>query len=657
MSNKTGNVVKHILALVIIFGLGEACFHILREMNESNLRRALDYLIYNFAAVLVLVLALALIWYLLALILSIVTARKLVKPGNTGFFVWSEVVMTVLFFHLVFWLYGGTMKGFNPRALILPLIAWIVLSISFLLFLNRPVVIRVFRRLGTFLAACILILSVSIVGYNHFTNRAEKPVDVDTSKPNVLLITIDTLRADALSCYGYSGLSSPYIDRLASEGVLFKNAFSPSSWTYPSMASLMTSLPPPAHAIDGSSLSIRASYTTIAEVLNAKGYYTGAVVGHPVLNSKNGYSQGFRYFDVIDNDLPSRYLAVRMTNLFLTRAMKWRPSILERSLIPVLSFADDRFFYFKAKLYSSAEEITAEAEKFLEDSRDTPFFLHLHYFDPHGPYHTHPKVRLPDYSLETQQMLPMSHQLYQAEIMYCDRYIGKLVNSLEEMNLRDKTYIILTGDHGEAFLEHEFFFHGNNLHIEEVKIPLIITGPGIPHERVIDTPVTLTDLAPTIAELIDIEQPDAFMGSSLVDLIQGTSEEERMAFALVLYNPLRQAKHLAEHERRKAIRQARQTFTVDPRNVSGSLLSVRTKDFSFLCMTGSGEEGSTSMEQLYDIKADPLEKTDVSERYIEEVNLLREALLHWYNDNRSQHWQDKPSPQDAEKLRALGYIF
>lgn len=647
---------RRILSLAIIFGLGEACYYILREMNESNLRRALDFMIYNVVAVLLLVMALVLIWTVATRLLGIVSGNKLPGPGRENAFVWFEVVLSLVLLHIFFVFYTYPIRRFDPRYLLGILIAWGLITLSSFFLLRSAGITRGFRKLSSVLTICALVLSVSILVYNGVTNRPGSPTDSGFERPNVLLITIDTLRADALSCYGHTGSTSPNIDRLAAQGALFRNNFSPSSWTYPSMASLITSVPPPTHAVDVASLSIRETFTTMAEVLQANGYYTGAIIAHPVLSSRNGYAQGFHYFDVIDNDLPANFLAARMTQFALVLGLRWRPSIPERSVFPALSFSDSRIFYFKTRLYATAREITDAAVDFLEEMPEAPFFLHLHYFDPHGPYLEHPLVRLPDFSFETQESMPRSWELYQEEVTYLDQHIGRFLDHLEKAGLREDTYIILTADHGEAFLEHDLFFHGNNLHVEEVKVPLMISGPGIAAGRIVETLSTLTDLGPTITDFAGIPRPESFTGTSLESLLHGTDEEERMVFSSVRFNPVRQAKHVPQDRRREAIRRTREEFGENPRDVAGYLLAVRTNDRSFHCLTDSEEGESARMLRLYDIEADPREMSDLSSVEVEKTDFLKESLLEWYRRNRVAP-DEETSIEEQEKLRALGYIF
>jgi len=574
-----------------------------------------------------------------------------------------EVVLSLILLSAMFLLLPNRPGSFIPSRTIPFLALWAILSLGFVIVTRWYSPDRLFGRVRSVALGAILVSSIGIAMWGYYRNRLELPAGGAEGNPNIILISIDTLRADALSCYGQQVDSSPNIDRLAASGVVFKKAFAPSSWTYPSMASLMTSLPPPAHAIDGTSLAIRRSYTTVAEVMKAHGYNTAAIFGNPLLNSRNGYNQGFIYFDVIDNDLPSRFLAVRLTNLFLLKVMDWRPNLVYRSLIPMLSLTDHRVFYFKTKLYASADEITSEALDFLRDNSYHPFFLHLHYFDPHGPYHAHPKVRLPDFSISTQETLPTSYNLYRGEVTYCDENIGRLLDFLEESGLRKDTYIFLTADHGEGFLEHHVLFHGNDLHAEEVKIPLIAAGPGIVPGRVLDTPVTLTDIGPTIADLAGINAPESFRGSSLVGLLRGEDEGNRMVFSMIRYNPLRQAKHVPIEERREAIRKVRKTFGRDTRNTSQYLLSVRTKDTSFMCMLDRSGKESVSKGKLYDIESDPYEQRDLSEENSDRVAVLKDAILKWYRENtiygrgiRTPGKEEAPEAE-REKLRALGYIF
>ncbi len=650
------NSFRQIVSLVIIFGLGEACYFILREMNESNLRRAFDYMIYNAVAVLLLVVALVLIWTVVTRFLGVISRKRLPGPGREGAFVWFEVVLTLVLLHIFFMFYTYPIRRFDPTYLLGILIAWGLITISSFFLLKSAAITRAFRKLSTVLTICALLLSGSILVYNGFANQPGSPMDSGIERPNVLLITIDTLRADVLSCYGHPESTSPNIDRLASQGALFRRNFSPSSWTYPSMASLITSVPPPTHAVDVAALSIRESFTTLAEVLQANGYYTGAIIAHPVLSSGNGYAQGYHYFNVIDNDLPGNFLAAKMTQFALVLGLRWRPSIPERSVIPAISFSDSRMFYFKTRLYATAEEITDAAIEFVEEMPETPFFLHLHYFDPHGPYLEHPLARLPDFSYETQESMPRSWELYQEEVTYLDLHIGRFLDQFERTGLSENTYIILTADHGEAFLEHDLFFHGNNLHVEEVKVPLMISGPGIAAGRTLETLSTLTDLGPTITDFAGIPRPESFMGTSLEPLLRGTHEEERMVYSSVRFNPSRQAKHLPQERRREAIRRIREEFGEDPREVGGYFLAVRTSDRSFHCLTETDEGVSVRMLRLYDIDTDPKEMSDLSAVEVEKAEFLKESLLEWYRQNRVVP-EEATSTEEQEKLRALGYIF
>ena len=325
---------------------------------------------------------------------------------------------------------------------------------------------------------------------------------------SVLLITVDTLRADHLSTYGYRLPTSPTIDRLAHDGVLFENAFSGSACTAPSTASILVGRYPSFHTIGvlNGLVKLHPSTVTLAEVLSANGYRTGAIIGNPVLRAEVGFDQGFETYN---DEMEGRELN--------------RPKTGERRSDRVVDLAID----------------------WLEVADSRPSFLWLHFQDPHGPY-TPPEgwdpFRGADYD-EPEAMLPLGvdqsgygaipkYQVlgeerriaeyvrrYDSEIAFFDSQLSRLISYLSNRGLRDSTLIVFTADHGEAFGEDDFHFgHSHSVGLDQVSVPLFIAGPGVPRSKVVKTPVSNVSVMASILNLVGIEAPEGLVGPSLAGL-------------------------------------------------------------------------------------------------------------------------------------------
>ena len=301
-------------------------------------------------------------------------------------------------------------------------------------------------------------------------SRAEEGVSAE-SPPNLLLITVDTLRADHLSCYGYHLQTSPHIDQLASEGVRFERAYSPIPLTGPSHISLFTSRFPQEHGarINGVAVPGNSKWLFLPQILRKFGYRNAAFVSAWPLTDR--LIQLGQWFDIYDQDLTRSHQV----------------------------FHSSRF----------AEDVTPPAMTWLRGNRDRPFFLWVHYFDPHAPYHLREEFA----SLESNghpgdgtEWAGKEDRIrinkYDSEIGYVDHHIGKLLAELDNLGLRDSTLVALTADHGESLGEHGYVGHGRRLFEGIVHIPLILRYPGtIPAGRVIPEAASLLDLTPTVLEL------------------------------------------------------------------------------------------------------------------------------------------------------------
>jgi arylsulfatase A-like enzyme len=325
--------------------------------------------------------------------------------------------------------------------------------------------------------------------------------------PNVLLITIDTLRADHLSAYGYRRPTSPNLDELAARGLLFENAIAPAPRTTQSIASMMTSLYPQTHGIRTLWGSLPRARATLAERFRNAGYLTAGFWTTTFLDEKRGLKQGF-------SDYENTSIESDRAELVTDRAILWL-----------------------------ADKVGARPDRGKKDRR-RPFFLWLHYRDPHMPYSPPPEERLftdRAYNGEfrdavlffpTKELMVYNHLglidstdvahavgLYDGEIRYCDRQIGRLFKDLGDRGLTDNTIVLLTADHGEGLSEHGYYFdHGDLLYDSSVRVPLIVAGPEIPQGRVREQ-VSLLDVAPAIARLAGIPWTGEMEGSDLSDAI------------------------------------------------------------------------------------------------------------------------------------------
>lgn len=342
--------------------------------------------------------------------------------------------------------------------------------------------------------------------------------------PNVILITIDSLRYDHLGCYGYHRNTSPNIDRLAARGVKFVEAISNGGITSTSFPSIMASALPPLEKDEATTMVKRT--TTLAEVLRKAGYQTAAFHSNPWLSKFYGYDRGFDEF--VDNSGMVRRVETRaksMGGLAAKAAHKagplLRPILTNLHKIPVMS----------------AEEVNSRAISWIE-SHDGRLFLWLHYMDVHHPYlpPTEYLGRLCDERVSHRQMKTLFQKmlgrppklsqseietlinLYDAEIRYTDEIIGLLVKKLGDC-IPD-SYVIVTADHGDEFGEHGRFGH-ESVYDGILRVPLIITGPGIKGGTSIEGQVALINLAPTILDIAGISSPPSFHGKSLLPLIGG----------------------------------------------------------------------------------------------------------------------------------------
>ena len=317
---------------------------------------------------------------------------------------------------------------------------------------------------------------------------------VELGSPNFLLITIDTLRADHLSSYGYHLLTTPNLDQLAREGTRFERAYTTIPLTGPAHISLFTGRYPQETGarVNGQPLASDARLLTLPEILKKNGYQTAAFVSAWPLTKR--LTRLHRGFEIYDQDL------VRKFQMFNS--------------------------------YRSAEDVTPKVLSWIRNSPKRPFFLWVHFFDPHGPYEfkkEYADLRSnPEGSIKTE---PVDEEMvkrlrnYDTEVAYTDHYVGKLLDELRAQGIADSTVVVVTSDHGESLGERNFVGHGRQLYENIIRIPLIVRFPEkIPVGKVVEENISLLDLAPTFLDLAGIEPPLPYQGKSLQTFFDDSSQ-------------------------------------------------------------------------------------------------------------------------------------
>jgi arylsulfatase A-like enzyme/Flp pilus assembly protein TadD len=306
----------------------------------------------------------------------------------------------------------------------------------------------------------------------------------EETKHNILLITIDTLRADRLSCYGSQNPKTPHIDHLAERGVLFSRAFANTSTTLPSHANILLGTTPNYHGVhENLNFIVSEELLTLAEYLKNNGYATGAFVGAYPLDSRFGLSQGFDVYD-------DKYSRIHAKNL--------------------------------ASLERRAEAVIESALTWLVGQR-SPWFLWIHCWDPHIPYD-------PPEPYKTQyKEFP-----YDGEVAYVDSALGKLFEHIKGNSLFDSTLIIFTGDHGESLGQHGEKTHGYFAYNSSTWIPLIFVLPEAAPGHV-EHYVSHIDIFPTVCDALGIEKPSFLQGTSLLPALKGKKLPEKPIYFESLY--------------------------------------------------------------------------------------------------------------------------
>jgi arylsulfatase A-like enzyme len=486
------------------------------------------------------------------------------------------------------------------------------------------------------LAGGLLISSVALSSVRQGNVHAASPTVISSGRPNVVLIVMDTVRADHISALGYERDTTPHLKLLASDSMVYANAVSASDITLTSHASLFTGMYPswhgaycqPPEAAYGRELT--REYPTLAEVLRTNGYQTVGVAANLYLRSDFGLERGFDEFR-IPRPVPllpdeTRYL-------------------MRRTLRRGLSFAVDTAQF--DRLYSLGEDIDAVLFSSLESrSRPTaPLFVFLNYMDAHFPYvppapynasFPGKRARLTQDDLEEEQTLISRNQgdppgyrphcvsQYDGGIAYMDAQIGKVIDWLKREQAYDNTMIVVASDHGESFGERHRVGHANSPYQNLLHVPLLIKYPGNARRGVERAPVSLIDVAPTILSAAQAPLPKTIQGRSLLD-----ATESRTIYGETFPCPVMHSPDCPNGCTAKAI------FAWPMKFISSS----------------------NGKRELFDLSLDPDERRNLYVQQMERATQLDAGLSAWKKMSPGQTRQNKQvDPEKLKQLKGLGYI-
>lgn len=468
--------------------------------------------------------------------------------------------------------------------------------------------------------------------------------------PSIVLITIDTLRADHLGCYGYERARTPHLDALAEGGVLFENAHTVSNNTLPSHASILTGRYPHSIGIPRNSFPLAPEEATLATILQAAGYETAAFVSASALASPLGLARGFDLYD----------------ETFGVREMDQEQRRAEATTDAVLEWLDRQTTGSRA---------------------ETPFFLWIHYFDPHYPYtppEPYDRIYGEDYSgpadgsmeylctiwglgtapvppgpADIQRMI----DLYDGEIAYLDAQLGRLFRFLDESGLRSSTMTVVTSDHGESLDEHEYYFnHGLYLYEPSLHVPLIVQQPGGPPQggqadgaggatdgthgpRRVATQVQTFDIFPTVLKAVGLNVAETVHGLDLTPLLTGAMDGRQ--------RPPRPGPdpEADPGRRRYSYAESCRPWEVEQANPDAyrNLMKAHALIEGPWKLVATPYRGTT---ELYHLGRDPEETVNLAGQQSQRVSEMWQELRSWREGSLPG---GPPDPENIERLRSLGY--
>jgi choline-sulfatase len=433
----------------------------------------------------------------------------------------------------------------------------------------------------------------------------------EDQRPNVILVSIDTLRADATSPYG-GPVPTPTFDRLAREGVAFEYAYAPAPETAPSHATLFTGQEVLRHGVSQNGVALRDESQTLAEIFRAAGYSTAAFVSSWVLDPRFSWARGF---DVYDASFPEE-----------------GATMLKELAYPGAIWVDEDF----AGLDRRCDATVRAIEQWLKTAPE-PFFLFVHLFDPHAPYDP-PRAHLDEIQTRhfdvsdrtsadrSKQVLESLVRRYHAEVSFVDEALGSLLRILEAQT-DSNPLLVVTADHGEGMGSHGHIEHTLHLYEEQLRVPLLFHWPGrIAAGKRIETPVGILDIAPTLSDLLGLSKLTEADGRSLAhSVVDGAEPDLRPVFG------------------------NRRSFEPPFPTPRGRQTTVRMRNWRYIRRDGGPDE-------VYDLTRDPDQRSNLALDPDAPTNGLAKLV----NDYHTRMPKTAPKPDlsedELENLRAMGYI-
>lgn len=459
-----------------------------------------------------------------------------------------------------------------------------------------------------------------------------------TGKPSVLLVTIDTLRADHVGAYGYAGARTPNFDALAAQGVRFSQAVTANVYTGPSHASILSGLLPPGHGVLVNHMRLPAAVPTLADILRQEGYVTAA------------FTSGYTTVDKACG-LPSRFLAWDDD----IRPFRWFPELADRlGVIDLATRLYREFGHYNGNFgqgYRMGEDTADAAVAWLEQNGDRPFFMWTHFYDPHLPYRPPQQYHREQgtdvtglwYALDAQERFEITQSadkvaamigLYDAEIAYVDAQLGRVLEAARRAAPDEDLLVVVTSDHGESMGEHGIYWF-RRLYDPTLLVPLVIVPPESmsASPAVVETQVRLIDLAPTLLDMLGVDPGTAFDGQSLLPLMQGTASDSP--------GPAFSSSYSTSSE------------------FSRERHSIRDQGWKLIRYgPGWDGDGPATLEQrqqeLYDLGADAGEL----DNRIDSGTAIQDELSSRLDEMAGQGVAPELelTPEERERLRSLGYI-
>ena len=455
-------------------------------------------------------------------------------------------------------------------------------------------------------------------------------------RPNILLIVMDCARFDYLSAYGYSQPTTPHLERLASDGVLFKNAFAAAPWTPPSHASLFTGTYPSKHGVDvNENLYLSAENRTLAEMLAENGYRTFGFLPDVHLSSVRGFEKGFQDFTELWRiprfHLEYDWLTCLARNFLFGRDKRtyYTNRVLQRWLKDNYSHTDPFFIFVNYKTLHNTYSPPPEFRRRFEHRNPGIDMDKVRYYSRRGGYSYMAR------QLElTEDELLLAQSWYAGALAYLDFRLGELFAYLKELGAYDNTLIIVTADHGENFGEHHLAYHLFCLYDTLLHVPLIVSCPSLlPRGQEVAGLVSLVDVVPTVVDLLGLEKErGSFHGHSLLPMNRQTDSHEYI---------------VAEFGRPQAMleRLATRFPGHDFSAFDRGLRCIRTPEYKFIA-------GSDNSEELYALQDDPGEAHNCVNELGDVAADLRAKLGAW-RTSIGVTYQGQQSKEDAALVKAL----